>query len=1540
MRTRATVILLLIALVALPSALSIEQSLGQQSAPTMVELVGAVNVDKVLDHVRYFSGLGSRVPGYEGFYKASSYIKAFWSELGFNVREERFDVAVPVVKRAAVRVEIPGLGIEEIPAYALWPNHVNPSPYTSPASGDFLVYAGSGDLDEFNKVDVNGSFALMDFNCRWFWKYAAMLGAKGILFIEPDDTVVTDALQKVLSIPLNFPRLLIPKNEGEMLRDLLKRYGKIKIWIDIRVVWESVTVSNVIAEVAGTDETLSKEVVVVGAYYDSWSITPQLAPGATDAIGISYLLEFSKLLKEHPPRRTVWLVAFAGHYQALAGAREFVDSHFGEIGTKLKMMITLDLASDSDILAAYAAGAMYGYNRPRDILPQYDQWLSAIVRWAAEVENATGETARLIDGVRWTWPPWVTSSPPFEPFLRYFEAEVFTKACYGGGLGFVTTNAIRKYQWTFMDTYDRLKVNNIKRQVRILTPLIYNSINMERIPYSLYPRRIGAVDHGLVNVVLQLGKYNATTNMFDDYAHKDALIFVSVSPVMSGAAGIVAVGFQPAATVGSSQSITVPGVTVGLFAATSPVSGTTVTAASINTPVGFTLVLKPNEKGAVELKSVMPLTGIDAQGYVVDSETGRVLSATDTGPFGTGIFRLGGLFGAAGAIAAPLLSPLLGGLGYLMEAGAYARAFTVQVARGYRYIPIFNCSSIAILGFFDPLLLSGPQSLGVEPLNFISHSYLVWRDVLTAWPEAMVFVEPGVPVEVLIRSGGRVVAILNNASEIDPGGRGYILQWGDTLKLSLMDAVLNTYYLAKSRGEFLESKMTTSPRMLAYLNKLRDYSALALEAKAKGAKGDFVKYCMVAWHFVIGAYDSTISLLFDVSQTAVFFFFLSAAFALLASRLLSRTTSGKKQVLTALAVLIAANAAIALVHPGYFISNNVWMLISGVSVVLLLLVMIYSVIDEFNMAVSELSVSILGFHTADVRRGTVLPAAVSMGLENLKKRALRTTFTLVSIIATVVALVLFTTVGITLIFYGRNVGTAPYTGILVRRPFVQLYMPFYETYTQVFPALMSNVTVQFRALPRAWIYPAGQSLFLAWGPNSSGIRCILAITPEESRMLERALNGTYFTPTAVHSVIMTSTLAKRLSGALGYPVDLGSVISIYGINVTVVGLLDKPSATALLSRDLDGTPIIPPDPISTGLAAVYSPLDLDTVIIVPYSFALEYFNSLPNVIRVSTDAAVPEDYVRAKAYDASLVTPFDVPYGVKGGLASVVTKRDIYALGGIESVAVPLVLSALSILTMMLGAIYERRREIYTLTTVGAAPSHVEIIFLMEGATLAFLGAYLGYVVGAATLYTLWSIKALPPGLIPNVSSGVVLIILAVIILTVVLSTLYPAIRASKMATPSLLRTWVIETRPRADSWEVRMPFTATREEALGLLAFISEYMEAVSSERERSRVFMLVSSPQIAVEGESLKLTARLHMAPFDAGIIQDATIIARPLSGGSYTFDVVFRRQQGPESIWVTTTRAFIGELRKQFLAWRALPPSGRVKYVEKAKSRITAV
>lgn len=1505
----------------------------------MSELIDQINFSNVLEHVRFFSSLGSRVTGYEGFYRAAEYIKRYWSEtLNLTVIGERFRIASPIVKKYSLRVEIPEAGIVEAEAYPLWPNHVNPSPYKSPEAGDRLVYVeGDGLPENFDGVNVNGSFVLMNFNSRWYWKNAAIFGAKGVIFLEPEDTISTQAVQKVFNIPINFPRLYVAGEIASLLREKLKEHGELRVWIDSLMVWENREVENIVAVIDGVNPDLKGEVAIVGAYYDSWSIVPQISPGATDSMGISFLLELARLLKLNPPERTVWLVAFAGHYQALAGAREFIENHFNELRGKIKLMISLDLASDSDIVAAYAAGVMYGYSRPRDLIVNYDGWMREIFSWLDEFENVMGEEAHFIDGVRWIRPSWISNSPPFEPFLKYFEAEVFTEACYGGGLGFVTTNSFRKYQYTPLDIYERIRPENLRRQVTLLWPLIYRSVNMRSTP-TLYPRRFGAIDHGIVTVTLQLGVYNKTINMFNDYANENAVIFVSVGPTMGTTTSIVAVGLQPAAYVGVSQSVIVQGTSVGLFAAPPAVSAGGASSASLSTPLGFSVVLKPDENGQVTLKGIKPLTGIDAQGYVLDPETGRILCATDTGPFGTGIFRLGGLFGAPGSAAAPTLTPGMGGMGYLMEAGAWARAFNVQVAHGHRYIPLFNTSSIALIGFFfDPLSLTGPQGLSVEVLNFVSHSYFVWRDVLTAWPEAMVFMEPGVPAEIIVRSQGRIIAVLNNATESKLEGQGYRLSRGETLVVTVFDAIKNMFYLTNYRCGFLESRMSVNPKMLLYLDLMRKYMALAEEAAKNGFRGKFYSYSITAWQYSLSAYEASLNLLFDVVQTASFFFFICVAFVILASRFTGRRFTGIKQMLVILILFAAANFALGLVHPGYTISSNIWMLLNGLSVILFIILLVYVVVSELNTAMASLSVSILGFHRSDIERGSVIVSALSMGMENLKKRPIRTVLSLSTIIITISAMTLFTTMGIMVYSYEKPTGTATYTGFLIKRPPQQLYTPISEVYLLTVPGMVSELT-NFTPMPRAWIYPAGQNLFLSWG-GESGIRGIMAVSIEEAQMLEYAIkpgNGITFIPGIKRAVLITEALQERLSRVMGEDIIPGKTkISLYGIEMTVLGVLDKEIATEIMSKDLDQLSMVMPDQMATGMTGVYSPLDLDAIIIVPYEFALEYLNAQPNAIRLNAGSSILDlRALRNKAFEIVLTLPFDISYGTKDSGAGGITKRDIYSLGGLENLAVPLALSSLTILSMMLSAVYERRREIATLSTIGLSPSHIGTIFLMESIALAFLGSFLGYIIGAGATSILWNLKMFPPSLVPNISSGVIIVVMGIMMLSTILSSIYPMTKASSLATPSLLRRWRIGSKPVGDYWSIDLPFNATHEEAKGVLCFISEFFEA--SAAERTGLFMLLGSTGLFSKDNTHILSAQLQLSPFDAGIIQNLQLVAKPLSADMYGFEIVIKRLHGLESLWITANKSLVGEIRKQFLIWRVLSPREKASYIKRAEER----
>ncbi len=67
---------------------------------------------------------------------------------------------------------------------------------------------------------------------------------------------------------------------------------------------------------------------------------------------------------------------------------------------------------------------------------------------------------------------------------------------------------------------------------------------------------------------------------------------------------------------------------------------------------------------------------------------------------------------------------------------------------------------------------------------------------------------------------------------------------------------------------------------------------------------------------------------------------------------------------------------------------------------------------------------------------------------------------------------------------------------------------------------------------------------------------------------------------------------------------------------------------------------------------------------------------------------------------------------------------------GTLELLIPLVMVGLNVGTVMLNSIYERRKEIRTLSMVGLNPTHIGLIFVTEAIILGMVGGSLGYVVG------------------------------------------------------------------------------------------------------------------------------------------------------------------------------------------------------------------
>jgi len=1492
-------VILLLAISSLDLTIKVEGQVSESNIDFKV-ISEKISKEEITRHLKFFSSLESRVSGYPGFFKAAEYIVSKFKEYNvtpYGMDEEYYEyynITVPMDLGSSIKLA----NGEVYDAYSLWPNYVNPSPYHSPAEGDLLVDVGYGEFKDYRE-DMSGKWVLMDFNSRWYFRIAMALGAKGVIYIGRNETSRIEALQKLYEVPVYFPRLYVEEDVGEKLRSLCKAEGKVKIWVNSDIEWQNIRVPNIVGFIQGIGPG-KDETIVLSAFYDSWSLVPALSPGATDALGISVLLEAARVMSQNRPQRSLIILALSGHWETLWGAREYIDRHFNSLGVKIKLFASLNLATDADQLAIYNVGSTYAFANVGSLNSRYS-WLidRLFLNYLPAMRSIYGDDfgVSFIDHIFYSHPPGIHQAPPTDFIGTFsFDSEPYVLASYGGGFAYHTTNAIRLYQKTPSDTFEKLTLGNLWPQAVFVILSTWGFANEPSIALTQTPRRFGPADWGFSTLIVQVSEYNLKTAFWDPF---DA----EKRPDLSKSVVATYYTFPTTAVLGART-----GQLVTRYGLGGPVIGATGL---------IDIVILPNSKGEAVIKGVKPFVQGFVDAYVVNATDGRILWATDLGVY---------------------------------SAPPFGRGTTITSNPYRRLVSIFPCGSVALFSILDPSTLLATTSVTVNyrvnhgPMIHQGWQYGLYSDVIA-------FVEPDTPTELLVYvagaggaggAGGRPICALTNATVTDPQGSGYKVGQGEFLRLKITpyEMARNIFFINDQRVQTALKFSAVNPSVVIYHDKAREYLSLAEGAGKTGRFDLLYSLSFASWSYEQRSYAAMMDLIIQIIATAAIFFVFLIPAALIIQRLIS-TGFGIKRFIQIILVFVFLFILLWVFHPGFSMASNVSVAILAVCIIAITMPLIGFVLGETVSVAGELRERIMGVHEASISRTGAVTHSISVCLENMKKRPLRSGLMMVSMIFLTFSLISFTSMANFPIRRAQTWDISPtYNGILVRKyPWVSIPE---ELYLQFDAQYRGEAVIA----PRTWLFPptppglGGVGRWYMTQKKITSISGVLFLSAEEANVTsidKRVIvEGRWFTSEDMYTCLISRNVASNLTKELGVEIGIGSRIPFLGLNLTVVGLYDS----SLLWDgkigviDLDGEAITPMVPaMATGAQALAKPPHLvgDNVIIAPYRLALLIKeNNWP--VSIAIKPRDPEA-IREIAVDLAFRVATDVVYATPDfGKVQVVTYRQWISTLGLENLTVPLIICGLIMLNMMLGNVLERVGEVRIYMSVGLSPLHVTTLFLAETVAYAVTSCVLGYILGISVSYIFTSMHLYPPDFYPNYASFFVIMALLMVQGIALLSSVYPSYKASKLVTPSLERKWSIPL-PTGDEWEVTFPFVATKDEASGILEFLEEYLSAYTTDRVGVFMARNLHVEAMIEKAEQIPfIEAEVLLAPFDLGLLQLFILQPYSIGSGRYGFRMHLTRLAGIREAWVSGNRSFIDRIRKQLLLWRVLPPADKNRYVEK--------
>jgi hypothetical protein len=698
----------------------------------------------------------------------------------------------------------------------------------------------------------------------------------------------------------------------------------------------------------------------------------------------------------------------------------------------------------------------------------------------------------------------------------------------------------------------------------------------------------------------------------------------------------------------------------------------------------------------------------------------------------------------------------------------------------------------------------------------------------------------------------------------------------------------------------------------------------------------------------------------DLVTAVVLLLLLAIPFAFSLERLFIGTPHIYRQIGWFAVLFLATFGVLYVVNPAFKLASTPIIIFLAFTIILLSTLVIFIMFRKLESEMQKLKGLSASAHSADVSRVSTMMAAVQMGISTMRRRPIRTILT-----AATVTLLTFTI--LTFASFGSSWGNRKtYKGAMTPPARVLVRYPFWTPIQSgVQKALEGYLSGQADVVPMYWVAPLssdvresitnGESLdqLITTSDVSkvSRVSAVLSFYPEDLKYQEIIgekgfVKGARLDLLAGDGIFLTQTIADQLGLKAE---DIGKTRILFkGRSLLYGGLVaDELSSFKLL----DGSSILPVDyAASTSgediavfqTAESQSTMESDTMQFISYSLDSivvtggDLAHALGGEVRAINIYPKGNADLDKIAEDVSYISGIPTYLGSKGGVWRLFYSTLVEA-SGFRDLVIPIVLGGLIIFATMLGSVADREREIYTFSSLGLGPAHVAGLFFAEASVYAVVGGMGGYLLGQVVAkatgvmaeYGLVSVPSM------NFSSTNAIVTIFIVMCTVLLSTIYPAMKASKSANPGIQRQWKIGD-PKGDVYDIKFPFTVSAYDLTGIVSFLEEHF---NNYRDAAvGVFTTIHCEVIRqAPGDMLGIRTHVALAPFDLGIEQTLIMLSQPSDvEGIDEVRVIMKRESGAYNDWRRANRVFINDLRKQFLIWRSLDTEVTEKYREMTLSK----